>query len=94
MSFPVLYAGLFLSVRQPPDGERRVAVLWPLAAVVALERLVLDSAQPSKDRFPADAFLTCVLASSVNTIPGYMVDNCFSQPLGGASSGVVCASAD
>ena len=63
MSFPVLYAGLCLSVRQPPDGERRVAVLWPLAAVVALERLVLDPAQPSKDRLPADAFLTCVLAS-------------------------------
>ena len=63
MAFLVLYGSLFLSARQPPDGERREAVLWPLAAVVALERLVLDPAQPSKNRLPADAFLTCVLAS-------------------------------
>ena len=61
--FPDLYGGLFLSVMQPPDGERREAVPLPLAVVVALERLVLDPAQPSKDRLIAAAFLTCVWAS-------------------------------
>ena len=61
--FPDLYGGLFLSVMQPPDGERREAVPLPLAVVVAVERLVLDPAQPSKDRLIAAAFLTCVWAS-------------------------------
>ena len=61
--FPDLYGGLFLSVMQPPDGERKEAVPLPLAVVVALERLVLDPAQPSTDRLIAAAFLTCVWAS-------------------------------
>ena len=63
ISFPDLYGGLFLSVMQPPDSERREAVPWPLAVVVALERLVLDPAQPSKDRLIAAAVLSCVWAS-------------------------------
>ena len=63
--FPDLYGGLFLSVMQPPDAERREAVPLPLAVVVALERLVLDPAQPSKDRLIAAAFLTCVWAHSM-----------------------------
>ena len=33
--FPDLYGGLFLSVMQSPDGERREAIPLPLAAVVA-----------------------------------------------------------
>ena len=48
-----------------PDlyGERKEAVPLPLAVVVALQRLVLDPAQPSRDRLIAAAFLTCVWAS-------------------------------
>ena len=61
--FPDLYGGLFLSVMQPPDGERKEAVPLPLAVVVALERLVLDPAQPSTDRLIAAAFLACIWAS-------------------------------
>ena len=57
--FPDLYGGLFLSVTQPPDGERREAV--PL--VVALERLVLNPERPTTDRLIAAAFLTCIWAS-------------------------------
>ena len=40
---PDLYGGLFLSVMESPDGERREAVPLPLAAAVALEKLVLSA---------------------------------------------------
>ena len=61
--FPDLYGGLFLSVMQPPDGERKDAVSLPLAVVVALERLVLNPDKPATDRLIAAANLTCVWAS-------------------------------
>ena len=60
--FPDLYGGLFLSVMQPPDGERKEAAPLPLAVVVALERLVLNPDKPTTDRLIAAAFLTCVWA--------------------------------
>ena len=61
--FPDLYGGLFLSVMQSPDGERREAVPLPLAAVVALEKLVLSADMPTPDRLIAAALLTCIWAS-------------------------------
>ena len=61
--FPDLYGSLFLSVMQSPDGERREAIPLPLAAVVALEKLVLSADVPTPDRLIAAAFLTCVWAA-------------------------------
>ena len=61
--FPDLYAGLFLSVMQFPDGERREAIPLPLAAVVALEQLVLNADASTPDRLIAAAFLTSIWAS-------------------------------
>ena len=58
--FPDLYGGLFLSVMQSPDGERREAIPLPLAAVVAL---VLNADVPTPDRLIAAAFLTSIWAS-------------------------------
>ena len=61
--FPDLYGGLFLSVMQSPDGERREAIPLPLAAVVALEQLVLNAEASTPDRLIAAAFLTSIWAS-------------------------------
>ena len=61
--FPDLYGGLFLSVMQSPDGERREAIPLPLAAVIALEQLVLNADASTPDRLIAAAFLTSIWAS-------------------------------